>query len=86
MFNLWLSLQFETALPNRAGASGRLAPDALIGPDLIPIRSQRTLPVAARAGLLAAGSLGFCQQFFRFAQEALSLGVWRPARVLHLLP
>ena len=36
--------------------------------------------------LLAARRLGFCQQFFRFAQEALSPGVLRRARILHPLP
>jgi hypothetical protein len=36
--------------------------------------------------LLAAGWLGFCQQFFRFAQEALSRRSLRPARILHPLP
>ena len=36
--------------------------------------------------LLAPGSLGFRQQFFRFAQEALSRGGLGPARILHPLP
>jgi hypothetical protein len=33
----------------------------------------------------AAWCLGFCQQFFRFAQEALRLGILRPAKVFHPL-
>jgi hypothetical protein len=60
--------------------------DAPLVPHLIPFGSDRTLPGAARTGLLAAGSRRLCQQRFRFAQEALSLGVCRPARILHALP
>ena len=60
--------------------------DGPLGPLLIPLGSDRTLPPAARTGLLAAGSLGLCQQFFRFAQEALSPGGLRRARILHPLP
>jgi hypothetical protein len=78
-------IAFETGLTNRAGVSGGLAPDASIGPHSIPLRSDRILRVAAHACLLAAGRLGFCQQFFRFAHEALSRGVLRPARILHPL-
>jgi hypothetical protein len=47
---------------------------------------DRTLPLAAGAGLPAAGSLGLRQQFFRFAQEDLSPGVLCKARILHPLP
>src|SRR5271165_1924752 len=60
--------------------------DAPLGHHLIPLGSDRTLPGAAHACLLAAGRLGFCQQFFRFAQEALSLGILRRARILDSLP
>jgi hypothetical protein len=60
--------------------------DAPLGPHLIPLGSDRTLPGAARTGLLAAGSLGLCQQFFRFVQEAWNPGVFCPARILHPLP
>ena len=59
---------------------------ASLGRRLIPHGPACTLLRAAHAGLLAAGRLGFCQQFFRFAQEALSRGVLRPARILHPLP
>ena len=59
--------------------------DAPLGPHVIPLRSDRTLPRAARTGSLAAGSRGLCQQRFRFAQEALSLGDSRRARIPHPL-
>ena len=74
--------EFEVAArlaPSPAGAPSALSRSfhAPLGPHLIPLGSDRTLPRAARTGLLAAGSLGFCQKFFRFTQEAQSLGVLR---------
>jgi hypothetical protein len=82
--------EFEFAArmaPSPAGAPSALSRsfDAPLGPHLIPLGSDRNVPRAARTGLLAAGSLGLCQQFFRFAQEALGLGVRRKARILHPL-
>jgi len=45
----------------------------------------RQAPTARRC-LPASGCSWFCQQCFRFAQEALRFGILRPARILHSLP
>ena len=44
-----------------------------------PARKTRAFLGPPTPDLLAAGRLGFCQQFFRFAQEALSLGRLAPS-------